>query len=251
MNNKDKWVPSKFVYKKGKLIASRNPDEVAITDRLVADAVASLYDANIPQFARGRLIDLGCGKVPLFEAYRDHIEDNVCVDWENTSHTNEYLDYVCDLTEDLPFNDGEFDTVILSDVLEHVPQPEKVWREMSRILSPGGIALINVPFYFRLHEIPYDYYRYTEYALRRFADRAGFRILLLRPVGGTPEILADLLGRHVQFIPLLGKSLVIAIQSITGTFVKSAVGRRVSEKTGQMFPLGYILVAEKSALVKK
>jgi SAM-dependent methyltransferase len=245
MRNKDKWVPSKYVYKKHKLIASRNPSEVAITDRLLADSVASLYDANIPQFARGRLVDLGCGKVPLFEAYRNYITDNVCVDWEHTLHKNEYLDYVCDLTQELPFSDGEFDTVILSDVLEHVPQPEKVWQEMSRILSPGGVALINVPFYFRLHEVPYDYYRYTEYALRRFADLTSFRILLLRPVGGTPEILADLLARHVQFVPLLGKSLVIAVQSVTGVFVKSALGRRISEKTGRIFPLGYFLVAEK------
>jgi SAM-dependent methyltransferase len=245
MRNKDKWVPSKFVYREGKLIASRNPEEVAITDRLLADRVAALYDVYIPQYAKGRLIDLGCGNVPLFEVYRSHIENSVCADWGNSFYKNQYLDCECDLTRDLPFGDGEFDTIILSDVLEHIPQPEKVWQEMSRILAPGGIVILNVPFYFRLHEVPYDFYRYTEYALRRFAELTGFKVLLLRPVGGTPEILADLLARHVQFVPWFGKNLVIAIQSITAAFVKSALGRRISEKTGQMFPLGYFLVAEK------
>ena len=61
----------------------------------------------------------------------------------------------------------------------------------------------------------------------------------------TKEILADIFSKHIQFIPLIGKSMAIAIQYITGLFVKTALGKRITEKTNQAFPFGYFLIAEK------
>ena len=56
---------------------------------------------------------------------------------------------------------------------------------------------MNVPFYYWLHERPHDYYRYTEYALRRFAETAGFNFLLIKTLGGVPEIIADILAKNL------------------------------------------------------
>jgi len=246
LKNQDRWTPSKFVYKNGRLIASRDPKEVGIASRLITDLVAGFYDTYIKKYVRGYLIDLGCGKVPLYEVYKDYITNNTCVDWANTLHKNEYLDFECDLTGNLPFDDGEFDTVVLSDVLEHIPEPEHLWKEMSRILAKGGRILMNVPFYYGLHESPYDYYRYTEYSLRRFAESEGFKILLLKPIGGTPEILADILAKHLlQCVPILGTPLSIGIQYFTYAFVRTKLGGKISERTAKVFPLGYVLIAEK------
>jgi ubiquinone/menaquinone biosynthesis C-methylase UbiE/spore maturation protein CgeB len=52
----------------------------------------------------------------------------------------------------LPFEDDFFDTVILGEVLEHLTHPEKVLKEASRVLTPGGRAVITVPF--GLHPAP-------------------------------------------------------------------------------------------------
>lgn len=46
---------------------------------------------------------------------------------------------------DLPFEDGSFDRVILSEVLEHVPDDKKALSEVYRVLRPGGILVITVP----------------------------------------------------------------------------------------------------------
>lgn len=167
MRNKESWKPSKFIYKKGRLTATKDPAELAIHSRLIADITAKNYEHLLSKYAHGKLLDLGCGKVPLYAAYRDHVEENICVDWENSLHQNEFLDFNCDLTQNLKFNDGEFDTIILSDVLEHIPEPQRLWDEMARILAPDGVIIMNVPFFYFLHELPHDYYRYTEYALRR------------------------------------------------------------------------------------
>jgi SAM-dependent methyltransferase len=245
MKHRDKWAPSKFVYRRGKLIASRDQNEVGIGSRLIADLIAICYDAHIKEYARGKLIDLGRGKVPLYAAYKDRVTDNVCVDWENTSHDNLYLDFECDLTTDLPFKDREFDTIILSDVLEHIPQPERLWKEMSRILSNNGRILMNVPFYYWLHEEPNDYYRYTEFALRRFVESSGLKVTLLKPIGGAPEILADILAKNFLRYPKLGRPLAILVQQFAFAFIKTKFGKKVSEVTSAKFPLGYFLIAEK------
>lgn len=246
MKNQSSWKPSKFVYKKGTLRASRNPDEVGICSTLIADLIANLYQENLPHHATGRLLDLGCGKVPLYEAYKDHISENVCVDWANSLHKNPYLDLEYDITQPLPFKDEEFDTIILSDVLEHIPEPDDLWNEMARILTAEGKIIMNVPFYYWLHEKPHDYYRYTEFALRRFAEKYGMKVIVLRAVGGVPEIIADVLAKTTFKIPLIGGFFARSVQWLTYIFLKTRIGKKISSKSSAVFPLGYFLVVQKN-----
>ena len=247
MRNKENWAPSKFRHVNGRMIGSRDTRDVGLGSRLMTDLIARCYDDHIKQHASGKLIDLGCGRVPLYAAYKDYVVDNICVDWENTTHKNDYLDYECDLSRELPFGDGEFDTILFSDVLEHIPDPERVWREMSRILAPNGKLLLNVPFYYWIHEEPHDYYRYTQYALKRFVERSGLQLVLIQPIGGAPEVLADIMAKNVLRLPAVGGKLAVFIQWLTRRFIDTRFGRAVSESTGQNFPFGYFLVAQKPA----
>jgi len=245
MRNRDKWAPSKYVYRNGRLRASRDRKALKFSSRLAADLVSELYDEHIPTHVTGKLIDLGCGQVPLYEAYKNYVTDNLCVDWQNSNHKNIFLDHECDLAAALPFREGQFDTIVLSDVLEHIPVPEKLWIEMARILAPGGKVLMNTPFLYTLHEVPHDYYRYTEYALRRFALSVNLNVLVLESIGGAPEVVADILAKNRCFIPILGHGAALAIQFITRAFVRTSPGKRLSRRTGRRFPLGYFLVLEK------
>ena len=227
------------------LRASRDPNAVAIGSRLIVDLIAGAYHCNLPQHAKGRLLDLGCGKVPLFLAYKDHVTRITCVDWANTLHKNEHLDCECDLTQPLPFQDGEFNTIILSDVLEHISQPELLWKEMSRILAVRGRILLNVPFYYWLHEQPHDYYRYTEFALRRFVDGAGLRLLQLDSLGGAPEIMADIFSKNILRWRVTGRFMAMFVQWLTTLYLKTKSGKRASARSRGSFPFAYFLVAEK------
>jgi SAM-dependent methyltransferase len=247
MKNSDIWKPSKYIYRNGKLIGSRDPKEVGIGSRLMADIIAGLYNDNLRQHAKGRLLDLGCGNVPLYHVYKNLVTDNICVDWENTRHKNVYLDFECDLTKALPFQNEEFDTIILSDVLEHIAQPENLWAEMVRILSVDGKLIMNVPFYYWLHEQPNDYYRYTEFALQRFVRISGLKLIKLDCIGGTPEIMTDIFAKNILHVPKIGRSLALFSQWITFSFIMTRFGKKISEATKAHFPFGYILIAQKPA----
>jgi SAM-dependent methyltransferase len=247
MRPRDHWRPSKYVVNRGRIRASTDFAESGIGSWLVTDAVARCYEGAIPRYARGRLVDLGCGKAPLFDAYRMYVTDVLWVDWAQSLHSNPDLDATLDLNERLPLPSGDFQTVILSDVLEHVANPALLVDEVGRILAPGGHLLMNVPFLYKVHERPHDYYRYTEFALRRFAEHASLRVLELRPIGGSVDVMADIAAKHVQHVPLVGGSLAWATQALAMRYRRTTSGRRLAVRTGGVFPLGYFMVAERAA----
>lgn len=246
MKNADSWKPSKFVQVRGRLRGSRDARELGVGSRLMSDLVAALYQHHVPAHARGRLLDLGCGKAPLYGVYAPHASEVVGVDWA----PGEHVDLCCDLAHPLPFEDGRFDTVILSDVLEHVPDPQLLWRELARLLVPGGKVILNVPFYYSIHAHPHDYYRYTNFALQRFATLNAFDTLHLVAVGGIVEIMADLCSKALSKLPLFGPPLAMLTQWMARGFANSAVGTRVAQTSSRHFPLGYFMIAQRAGSVR-
>ena len=113
-------------------------------------------------------------------------------------------------------------------------------------MRPGGYILLNVPFFYGIHESPYDYFRYTEFALRYFCEMAGFEVLELHSIGGTPEIMADIFAKNVSHMPIFGHMIADVVQKVVLSLCKSWPVKNVSEKTKNYFPLGYFLVAQKS-----
>jgi len=239
------WRPSKFVSSRGTLRGSRDPQAVGVGSRLTTDVIAGNYGILIAAHCRGRLLDLGCGEVPLFGAYRPFVTDVVCADWPASIHGNRHVDVLCDLTSRLPFATGSFDTILLSDVLEHIAEPLELCREIARLLAPGGNLIMNVPFFYWLHEQPYDYYRYTEFALRRFMAQTQLSVTTLVPVGGAPEIIVDILAKELVRIPKIGWRLSAALQVLAGWILRPPPGRLWTRRSAALFPLGYFLVAEK------
>lgn len=242
MRNQPEWKPGKYSLQNGGLAASKDTAALHVGSRLYANLTAGFFDRYIKKYACGKLIDLGCGDVPLFPLYRHLVDEIVCADWATSTH----VDFRCDLSQAFPLRSSSFDTIILSDVLEHIPSGEMLWNEMSRILKPGGRVILSTPFYYGIHASPYDYFRFTAHALRRFAKSANLEIIVLDPLGGTPEILADLFAKHAAAIPVIGKLLSVLAQSIALAFVRRGFGKWLSKKTSLHFPIGYFLVAEKN-----
>jgi len=61
----------------------------------------------------------------------------------------------------LPFRDAVMDGVVITSVLEHVPDPQAVVGEIERVLSLSGEVYVEIPFIRPLHPDPEDYQRYS------------------------------------------------------------------------------------------
>jgi SAM-dependent methyltransferase len=242
MKNEASWQPSKFSIENGRVsVGPAASDGSWLMTRLVAAA----YEKHLPAHARGRLVDLGCGTVPLYAAYRPLVSEVTCVDWSGNDTSARHLDVAHDLNQPLPLESTRYDTVILSDVLEHIRKPEALLAEVARILAPRGRLLLNVPFFYWLHEQPHDYFRYSEHALRAFIDQCGLRLLLLEGLGGAPEVMADVLGKHLSQVPGVGRVTARLLQRGTWAIARTAPVARALSASRQRFPMGYFLVAEK------
>jgi SAM-dependent methyltransferase len=95
--------------------------------------------------------------------------------------------------DSIPADDGSFDAVLCTQVLEHVPQPLEALREFRRVLDTGGILMATMPFVWEEHETPFDYYRYTRYGIEHLTRSAGFSDVDVNPRTDCFTTLAQLL----------------------------------------------------------
>lgn len=118
------------------------------------------------------VLDLGAGQAPYRELF-EHCE-YMTADWEHSLHERASEADLIASAEALPLSDASVDAVLLTQVLEHVPAPAAVISEAARVLRRGGGAFVTVPFVWELHELPFDYWRFTPASLERLLVGAGF-----------------------------------------------------------------------------
>jgi len=112
----------------------------------------------------------------------------------------------------LPFKEGSMDALICKAVLEHVPEPQKVVKEMYRVLRKSGKAFVYVPFLFYYHGYAFgDYYRFTKDAIGyMFRDFKEVEFIPVRGVVGIINLLIPFTPKNSRlanfFDKLLGKT---------------------------------------------
>lgn len=170
--------------------AARGRQEEFIVPLLREAIESALSRIAEPGASRGamppRALDVGCGGQP----FRARIES--CGYAYHAIDTQAQpgitLDATCAIDEPLPpslvaLSGAGFDLILCTEVLEHVLDWPAAWSNLHRLLAPGGRLIITCPFIYPLHEEPYDFWRPTSHALRRFAERAGLEIIEQRTLG--------------------------------------------------------------------
>ncbi len=131
-----------------------------------------------------RLLDVGCGPKPYRAWFEPYCDSHVGVD----GYAGPAVDHVAS-AEALPLQDGGFDVVLCTQVLQHVDDPSLVCRELYRVLAPGGLCLLSTHGTFIYHPHPVDHWRWTGPGLEKLFRKAGFEDVR---VGGTEGIASSI-----------------------------------------------------------
>jgi SAM-dependent methyltransferase len=159
-----------------------HPNE-ASRNRLAYRQMAAALEYAARRYATGRLVDIGCGTKPWRATFAPHIDEHIGVDHGDTMHGLAEVDLIAD-AYDIPLADGSVDTVLLTEVLEHLEDPEKALAECRRVLRSGGYVIATTPFSWPLHEQPRDFFRYSPYGLRHLSDAAGLEVAEVHALSG-------------------------------------------------------------------
>ncbi|MDP6979286.1 MAG: methyltransferase domain-containing protein [Myxococcota bacterium] len=145
-----------------------------------------------------RKLDIGCGSGRFIQSEPETVGLDIALPkLRFLRRTNPKL--VRATCSSLPFADASFDVVVNSQLIEHVPYDREIFREMNRVLEPGGTLVVGTPDYGRLvwriteaiykFVLPYGYgddhiTHYTRFRLLEELAAAGFATLGYRYVGG-------------------------------------------------------------------
>lgn len=171
------------------------------------DAIRHFLIVHVSLF-EGIVLDVGCGDMPykalILEA-NSAVTEYIGLDLESGPITRNAAP---DLTWDgqsIPLLENSVECAVATEVFEHCEDPGMVMREIYRVLKPSGTLIFTVPFLWPLHEVPYDHYRFTPFALERLLKAAGFTEIELMKLGGWDAALAQMLGLWVIRRPGLNR----------------------------------------------
>ncbi|MBI2273898.1 MAG: class I SAM-dependent methyltransferase [Bacteroidetes bacterium] len=154
----------------------------------------SLYSRELT----GRLMDFGCGSKP-YQSLFTNVSAYVGLDYagEGHSHEEESIDVYYD-GKTIPFENESFDSVLSSEVFEHLFALQQLLPEIARVTKKGGKFLITCPFVWEEHEIPVDYARYTRFALKDMLEANGFEIEVIDKNGHFLSALHQLFVLYIH-----------------------------------------------------
>jgi SAM-dependent methyltransferase len=201
------------------------------SSRVYLDAFAREAAESVRPGAR--VLDAGAGRGP-YRKWFPHVE------YESAdvvrSPDPDSIHYVSDLSE-LPVEDARYDLILMTQVLEHVPEPTNVLREVRRVLRPGGAVWLSAPLFYEEHDQPHDYFRYTQFGLRRLLDRADLQVERV-------EWLEGYLGTFAYQIDLASRSLPVTASEYGG----GTVGRVAAVTAWLLRPALFLLAAAAARL---
>src|SRR3989344_6185182 len=209
-------------------------------DKIIKDLIWDdlLFSAN---YAKGKMLDVGCGNKPYYKIFKNKIDSYVGIDKfnKNANIKNDFLKVKIAI--------NSYDTVLCTQVLEHVEDPQELLNKINKVLKRDGILIMTVPFIGSLHEIPNDYYRFTKYSISKLLQKTGFKIIYMKEEGNWISSISNLTCSYLEstfnrfLLRYPKKILIVMIQFLF--YVFSLLPERITKP--EFCPINYIVIAIK------
>jgi len=213
--------------------------------RALAAQLEEEIDSALAAADDARILDLGCGARPYEPLFAPRASTYVGVD----GRAGPGVDVVAP-ADAVPLPDASFDCVLCSQVLEHVPRPEAVIREVHRLLVPGGTALVSTHGVARYHPNPDDLWRWTHAGFQRLLETAApWAQVRVRANGGAAGALVYLAGTESEAL-MRGPVLARAHRGVVrgANAIASRVDEAMARRRGAMPGLvaNYLAIARRA-----
>lgn len=200
---------------------------------------------------RGKVLDVGSGD-RLLEKYLDSQVRYFGIDYPPSGQRYRKLPHVWGDAMHLPFRSSTMDSMVLLEVLEHLPDPGLALNEAARVLKAEGIVVASVPFLYPIHDAPFDFWRITQYQIEILAAGAGLEILRLAERGNALETAAllaclALAQSAIEALQQRSPLALILIPTLLMVPFLNIVGFCLSRlfPVKHFMPLGYLAVFKK------
>lgn len=170
---------------------SRTPFHPGYWVRVRIDAAL----ASHAKLAHGVLLDIGCGNKPFEKIFEPFIDSYIGLEYSPESGYRGNKADFCGDAAFLPLADESIDTIICTEVMEHVPNPEKTVEEFHRVLRPGGTVITTAPFVYPVHD-NWDFFRYAPEGLAVIMKRKGLEVQETKPLSGGGVTMAIMLNLY-------------------------------------------------------
>jgi SAM-dependent methyltransferase len=228
------------------------PQEEFIVPLLRREIESCIERYATPARGAAKAIDIGCGGQP-FRTLLEQVGYTYCGVDVNPGG-GPPVDVVCAADEPLPgelLRRGPFDFLLCTEVVEHMADWHGGFANFAMLLAPGGRALITAPYFYQLHEEPYDFWRPTLHAIDYYARRAGLQTLYRQPAGDGWDVLGTLLAT-CKFVPtstrfgdrVLAKTIRVASRWMFRAILRGKLQPRVRAEAPLY--LSNVVVLEKS-----
>ncbi len=193
---------------------------------------------------RARLVDIGCGGKPYRDLIACYFDKHIGLEYPSPFHTDDAAD-VYGSAYHTALKSDSVNTVFMGAVLEHLEDPARALQEAHRIMAPDGLLILTAPLFWQLHDLPRDFYRYTEHGLNYLFESNGFDVQEIVPLSGFWITLGSLCINYIsgfnkgilKKVPII-PAIIIGIEF--GTFFLSK-----GEKKSSVWTWAYCAVGTK------
>ena len=146
-----------------------------------------------------------------------------------------------DLRKKLKIKSNKYNNILIFNVLEHINDHSKSFKEIKRIIKKNGFLFGSTPFLYQVHGAPKDYFRFTgDFFLEKF-KKNGFKNTKIKYLGYGPFVACfSIINSYIKYLPFINHIILIIcylLDFILQLFVKT--------KLNEIYPIGIFFIAKK------
>lgn len=203
------------------------------------------------KYCYGKTVDLGAGRGKYKKIIKQYATEYISIDNGSSNYQfkkeNEIgnIDLVCDLeNEKIPLQNSSVDTIICTEVIEHIANPPHLFKEINRILKPNGYLILSSDWLSPYHPEPKDYWRFSPDAYKYLCQISNLKLIECNSKGGYYTMKYYLLTRKIDLQKDIIKKIFLKFSKLSRT-IENILFFIDQKNKQEKNTIGHLIVAKK------